>query len=149
MYKKRRRSKTATRLTIKKHFVRFNLHFKLRKKWVLKRKTPSSCMRLSGRRAFLWFYTLFIYGLTVSTNCEALMIKYSSCDVCRMKKCSLYSWWNKNVLLSLLVRCKDVKCNSFRSFRSWSAHHANATEKTKNRIKFVSLIYAIRNDELT
>jgi hypothetical protein len=29
----------------------------------------------SGQRAFLWFFTLFIYGLAVFTNREALMIK--------------------------------------------------------------------------
>lgn len=84
-------------MTIKKHFVRFNLHFKQLKKWCIKMKNAiimywDSREGFSGQQAFLWFLLLFIYGLTVfcfHKLREALMIKEMKLfmieRVCRMR----------------------------------------------------------------
>lgn len=83
MYEKDMKEK-STSLTIKKHFVRFNLHLKQLKKMCINEKhhlimyealAPNT---LRPESIFMVLY--FIYGLTVFTNCEALMsVHFSEC----------------------------------------------------------------------
>lgn len=106
----RRRQKIVnkTSLTIKKHFVRFNLHFTTNRgeeKNLCKNEKRhhhvwgSSEWQARAKRAFLWFYTLFIYGCAdfsraqkdakIRPRCEVLI----SDQMCvGRRRHSLYSW---------------------------------------------------------
>lgn len=88
IYVQRRRKKyiNSTSLTIKKHFVRFNLHFKQLKKLCTKMKNTIIIMyealaRITLGPESIFMVLYFIYGLAVFTNREALMIAHFSRSV--------------------------------------------------------------------